>query len=697
LAKRSQSRCLKETVVPSITQMIGAQRGKMHEQIIVQDREELFYLLSEAAEFEHSVMCSYLYSIWTLKSDATEDVTPEELAAIKLWRQSIRQVALEEMLHLALVNNILAAIGGSPHLWRPDFPVQPGRFPAGVVLRLSPFTEATIDHFIYIERPEGITMMDGAGFDHPAHYPRASRPDLLSPTPRDYTSQGQLYHSVLRGLARLVEELGEENVFVGHGDAQISAAEFGLPGLFKVDGLAAARRAVEEIVHQGEGAPAHREGSHYHRFLAIKEEYVRLKRERPEFEPARPVVQNPSLTDSGNGSEVTPIADGLTCKVVDLGNSLYSLMMRTFAQVCAPAPLPRGLRLGLAQATTELMYAMNQVGEAVTRLPVGPARPGANAGLTFALPLSSGQLVQRCAAQILSERTRELADVAAALEQAISAPGFAKRLEAVVGQFASLHAQFEEGLRVAVDNVAQLQNAQRVVSKPVQPAAEVGDPNVATTKDITLRFDGRRCIHSRRCVLSAPSVFLANVTGPWLHPETVRVEDCVAIAHACPSGAITYERRDGGAQETPPPVNVLHVRENGPYAIHAAIDLVGYGKILRATLCRCGKSRNKPFCDSSHRDAGFTATGEPATVESEPLEVRDGVLRITPLANGPLQVMGNLEMCSGTGRTVSRTESVRLCRCGGSGNKPYCDGTHARIGFCSDAPTDETQTGRPMI
>jgi CDGSH-type Zn-finger protein/uncharacterized Fe-S cluster protein YjdI len=666
----------------------------MHEQIVIQDREELFYLLSEAAEFEHSVMCSYLYTMWTLKSDVSEDVTAAELAAIEGWRSSIRQVALEEMLHLALVNNILASIGASPHLWRPEFPVPPGWFPAGMVLRLSPFTEATIDHFIYIEKPEGIALVDGAGFDHPAHYARATRPDLLSPTPQDYTSQGQLYHSVLRGLAKLVDALGEKNVFVGHGEAQVGAGEFGLPGLFKVDDLASARRAVEEIIHQGEGAPAHREDSHYQRFVAIKEEFVRLKRERPDFEPARPVVENPTLADPGNRQDVTAISDTLACKVVDLGNSLYALMMRAFAQVFAPAPLPRELRAGLALAATELMYAMNYVGAAVTRLPIGPARPGVTAGLTFALPFSSGQLVQRCAAQVLNERVRELAGAAAKLEGIVPVPGLAKRLTDVGTRLAGLHTQFEERLGAAVDTVAQVRPAPSVEPAPT-PVETSDDPNVARTDGITLRFDGRRCIHSRHCVLGAPNVFLANVSGPWLHPECVSVEACVEIAHSCPSGAITYERRDGGPQEAPPPVNVLRLRENGPYAIHAAIDLAGHDALMRATLCRCGKSANKPFCDNSHREGGFSATGEPATIESDPLETRDGTLHVTPLPDGPLQVMGNLEICSGTGRTISRTENTRLCRCGGSANKPFCDGTHVRIGFRSEAPSGAAPAGRP--
>jgi CDGSH-type Zn-finger protein len=106
--------------------------------------------------------------------------------------------------------------------------------------------------------------------------------------------------------------------------------------------------------------------------------------------------------------------------------------------------------------------------------------------------------------------------------------------------------------------------------------------------------------------------------------------------------------------------------------------------MTRATLCRCGRSRNKPFCDNSHRDAGFSATGEPATVPSEPLEARAGRLRITPTKDGPLAVRGSLELCSGTGRTVQRLRSARLCRCGGSSTKPFCDGTHERIGFRSE-------------
>jgi CDGSH-type Zn-finger protein len=106
---------------------------------------------------------------------------------------------------------------------------------------------------------------------------------------------------------------------------------------------------------------------------------------------------------------------------------------------------------------------------------------------------------------------------------------------------------------------------------------------------------------------------------------------------------------------------------------------------FRATLCRCGASKHKPYCDSSHKELPFNATGEPPTGKADMLAVRDGPLAIDPELNGPLVVRGNLEIISGTGRVVARVTKARLCRCGGSANKPFCDNTHARIGFKSTA------------
>lgn len=204
----------------------------------------------------------------------------------------------------------------------------------------------------------------------------------------------------------------------------------------------------------------------------------------------------------------------------------------------------------------------------------------------------------------------------------------------------------------------------------------------STGASATITFDGARCIHARRCVIGAPGAFKADVAGPWLDADAADAETLLRIALACPSGAITVTRTDGGPQEAPPPANIVILRENGPLAIHAELTIEGHGAMTRATLCRCGLSRNKPYCDNSHIAAGFVATGEPAAKPST-LAIADliGPVTVKPAPNGPLIVSGRLEIESGTGRKIERVEKTFLCRCGQSANKPYCDGSHKDAGF----------------
>ncbi|HSC00593.1 MAG TPA: CDGSH iron-sulfur domain-containing protein [Burkholderiaceae bacterium] len=200
-------------------------------------------------------------------------------------------------------------------------------------------------------------------------------------------------------------------------------------------------------------------------------------------------------------------------------------------------------------------------------------------------------------------------------------------------------------------------------------------------KDVVVQFNGDRCIHSRHCVLDRPDVFVPNVSGEWIHPERATPAELLELAHNCPSGAIRCTSADGSALETAPRVNTVRVHENGPLAFRAPLTIDGQHAGYRATLCRCGASTHKPYCDGSHAAAGFTASGEPAVSESAPLAQRDGALKVEPIHDGPLHVSGNLEVISGTGKTVNRLTETWLCRCGQSAKKPYCDGTHKKVGF----------------
>lgn len=206
-------------------------------------------------------------------------------------------------------------------------------------------------------------------------------------------------------------------------------------------------------------------------------------------------------------------------------------------------------------------------------------------------------------------------------------------------------------------------------------------------KEATIHFDASKCIHSRHCVLSHPDVFVPNVKGEWIYPDAQPIAELMHIAKNCPSGAITVTRNNKTTDNSnaAPMVNTVRVRENGPLAIEADLQIKGEMQSNpRATLCRCGQSRNKPFCDGSHVTAGFSASGEPSDIPFEPLVSRNGIVNIEPIPNGPLKAVGNLEIVSGTGRTCNKVTETHLCRCGHSKNKPYCDGSHRAVGFLAE-------------
>jgi len=222
---------------------------------------------------------------------------------------------------------------------------------------------------------------------------------------------------------------------------------------------------------------------------------------------------------------------------------------------------------------------------------------------------------------------------------------------------------------------------------------------VATGAEIELRFDANLCIHSRFCVLQAPAVFKANAPGQWISPDAMAAPTLAAVARNCPSGAISYRAKDAVLDEHAPPVNTIRLRENGPYAVSAAIAIAGHEgpqPVHRRTLCRCGASNNKPFCDGTHAAVGFEATGEPLSDPAmRPLDPRNGPLVITPMRDGPLEIAGSAELVSGTGRTIGKTVHALLCRCGGSSAKPFCDGTHSRNGFTDRSDSRTAVAARP--
>ncbi|MGH9209445.1 MAG: (4Fe-4S)-binding protein [Acidimicrobiales bacterium] len=143
---------------------------------------------------------------------------------------------------------------------------------------------------------------------------------------------------------------------------------------------------------------------------------------------------------------------------------------------------------------------------------------------------------------------------------------------------------------------------------------------------IVVHWDSSRCIHSANCLGALPEVFDTR-RRPWVQVDRASADDVAAAVDRCPSRALTYSRLDGGA-EGPNAVPVGEVVPPGP------------------------------------------EDGVPVVVSLRP--------------NGPLAVEGPVRIELSRGEVLEITDRAFLCRCGGSANKPFCDGTHKRTGFTAE-------------
>jgi CDGSH-type Zn-finger protein len=132
-------------------------------------------------------------------------------------------------------------------------------------------------------------------------------------------------------------------------------------------------------------------------------------------------------------------------------------------------------------------------------------------------------------------------------------------------------------------------------------------------QQITVHDNRTICCHAEQCVKGLPAVFDGNAR-PWIMPDAADVPAIIEAINKCPSGALSYsidgERVVKGDKEA-----VLTVQNKGAYHIRGAIQLTVEDSDIvppvkdHYTLCRCGASKNKPFCDGAHHSVGFNDEG----------------------------------------------------------------------------------------
>ena len=647
-----------------LAQVIAARGGQAAPEapFVIEHREALIYMLCQAAELEHAIMCQYLFAAFSLKQSTDEGLTETELAAVTRWRRQISQVATEEMLHLALVHNLLSAIGAAPHLARPNLPQPADHYPAGVQLALLPFGEQALRHFMFLERPEGMAIDDAEGLAaHGAAIGLMAEGDIV-PRLQDFATVGHLYRSIEAGLHHLAGKLGEQRLFIGPPRAQATATHFSWPELVAVTDLASACRAIEEILEQGEGPRGEWRTAHFGQFVAILEEYQQARAANPGFDPVRPVVVA-NVRPCPHDSSVPLISDPVTAGCTDLFNVAYEILLQALERYFAHTEETDAQLAALADLTIALMFqVIKPLGELITMLPAGPDHPGRTAGPSFELFYENDYLMPHrdAAWALIEERLREavefcrrigadaaslvaerLAPVGAALAHMADTlathlpdrgpaarpggPGggaavdlaplltraaeLAQTVAGVAGPAAGLATAVHEVLRT---EAAQLgDGAHRLVASVLRPLADVAVRAPNTGEDPVLEIPAGGPAHERLRALAQAATRLRTSPGaaPELIEATAALQD-LAVRLAPDETTATERVHELSSIQAGLAAGIQSMTD-GPYLVTNAetvTDQLGVPIPVRPTmaLCRCGESASKPFCDGSHATIGFS-------------------------------------------------------------------------------------------
>jgi CDGSH-type Zn-finger protein/truncated hemoglobin YjbI len=658
------------------------------EPFVIEHREALIYMLCEAAELEHAIMCQYLFAVFSLKQTADEGLSDAEVDAVGRWRRQISHVATQEMLHLALVENILSAIGAAPHFSRPNLPAPASHYPAGVQLVLLPFGEQALRHFMFLERPEGMDLSDAEGLAAVARaVPVMSDLDIV-PRGQDFATIGHLYRSIEAGLAGLAGKHGEDWLFVGPPRAQATERYFGWPELVAVTDLASAQCAIDEILEQGEGPRGNWRDAHFGQFVAILDEYRQLKSANPEFDPVRPVMAA-NVRQPERDVAVPLISDRLTARVADLFNVGYEILLQVFQRFFAHTEESDPQLQILADATVALMIKMlKPLGNLLTTLPVGDDHPGMTAGASFELFYETDYLLPHrdAAWALLAERI----DVAGRLcEELQGAHGRDLRaglapVQAAMHEIAqslaahlpasSSHAYLADGqpgLEPA-ELEQLLGRASELTGAASNKRNELAAVSRAAYSIITAAASGAGCDAGEQAVIVPRLV--DSVLRPLAHalsaPESAPSagQPGTEPPAAAPGDAVA----SSGAPERPTQAGRVWELAKTATGLRARLEAAG----------ACPPELAEATAALQDLAVKLAPAGQESARLDELWQLQSSLRSVVQAEhNGPYLATNVPMLADYLGGEQRPAPQLALCRCGASSMKPLCDGSHARVGF----------------
>jgi CDGSH-type Zn-finger protein len=562
--------------------------------------EELQRHLQWAIELEHATLPPYLCALYSIEEGANEEAA-----------EVIHSVFMEEMLHLTLAANILNAVGGEPQLDTPSIlPSFPAYLPhsnKAFQVSLQKFSPEAIQTFLLIERP-------------------AEHSGL--PEDNNFETIGQFYEAIEDALVRLSTELGEDVLFSGDPDRQVTDALYygGSGRILAVTDLASAKAALEEIVEQGEGLqhqeiwdgdrdmfhPEREEVAHYFRFQEIEHGRHFATGDTPQsgptgdpftvdWEAVYPMRPNPRTADYPAGSEAREKMEAFNhayCGVLHL-------LEETFNGSPSLLAVATGLMYGLKAEAIELMQVHSGDGQTT----VGPSfeyippaeRHLARSGEKRIVVIPNGPylvygdvpLVRK--KKIVSETNDSLTWQKTAVIET-------EETYALCRCGRSSSKPFCDGTHVR----AGFDGTETADPRPFEEMQRVHE---GTGLDV--RRVGSLCMHAAFCVGRERRIpaMMADT------PDSDMRAHIIGLIEHCPSGSYTYAMEPGGEEIEPDlPLAISVTEEEGELAgclwVTGGIPVVRADRVPwemrnRVTLCRCGQSSNKPLCDGTHRTVKF--------------------------------------------------------------------------------------------
>jgi CDGSH-type Zn-finger protein len=654
---------------------------------VIEHREALIYMLCEAAELEHGIMCQYLFAAFSLKQSADEGLSEAELAAVTRWRKQISHVATQEMLHLALVHNLLSAIGAAPHLARPNMPAPAAHYPAGVELTLLPFGEEALRHFMFLERPEGMDLADADGLAAVGRAaPVVNERDIV-PQGQDFKTVGHLYRSIEHGFDRLAATYGARWLFVGPPRAQATQHDFRWTELVSVTDLATAHQAIDAILEQGEGPRGDWRNAHFGQFVQILDEYQQMLAANPSFNPVRPVIPA-NVRPCERPVEVALITDPLTARVTDLFNVVYEILLQTFERYFAHTEETDAQLATLAEVTIDLMFrAIKPLGDLITRLPAGSGYPGRTAGPSFELFYESDYLMphREAAWALLAERADEAAWLCEEL-QAGRGVQIAAALAPIGQALAEIAATLAAHLPADSAQARRIALYRRLGPDALSAARTEADDLAAAVAAGSAARELKELFGSARAALLAATAEGAGKSAAGARQRSDLVPRLLASvlrplaraigqvagpgAAAAPGAAVPEPRRAGPGQGSS--ADLIWTAATTATSLLAELDRAGTcpPEVAEATAALQALA-----CDLA------TETEVPGRL-ARLQELQRGLpMTIKTAPNGPYLATNVPRLTNYLGEHVPAPPQLALCRCGGSGRKPFCDGACAENGF----------------